>query len=256
MSYLPPLKFAPCAQITPAVQPSLNVADLPSTAQLTMFLELAEQRSIKATAERLGRARSTVGRTLKMLEWHFGTRLMQRTRPQMTLTPQGRALLDMLQTHFVPLAAAIGQLRAAQPALRVWVADKGVTRILERVWAGYRRKDPRRIVWVNDARDADLRIDCVPEPASGDAEDAFLCADEWVAVSGAGWKGRTDLAPRDLLDYPIAFERAEDALAWQWFADADRPPNGQVMSRRAMARVLKHGQAVALVNASHHAEAI
>jgi len=250
MSHLPSLHLVSIVSPAPV---ELALDDLPPMAQLVSFLSIAEFGSISGAAAKLGRARSTVGRALRSLELHFGARLMVRSRPRMVLTEVGHEVLAVLKEFLAPMGIAMRGIRDARPALRVWAADKGLADVLTRVWSSYRRTDPRRIEWVSSTKEADIRLCAEPSGARVDGEDVFLCADEWVAVSGAGWTGRTDLKVHELTQQKLAFAQPEDALAWQWFLDAERAPFGLVMPDKERSRAVAAGEAVMLVNASHHA---
>jgi DNA-binding transcriptional LysR family regulator len=80
------------------MQPDLNA--------LAVFALVAEERSFRAAADRLGVTRSAVSQTIRRLEEALGIALVQRTTRSVSLTEAGERL-------FAETAPAIAEMRAA-----------------------------------------------------------------------------------------------------------------------------------------------
>ena len=63
-------------------------------AAFRVFLRVAESGSFSAVAREAGTTQPAVSRQVSALEEHLGARLIQRTTRSLTLTEEGRALLD------------------------------------------------------------------------------------------------------------------------------------------------------------------
>ena len=66
---------------------------LPDLAGVQVFVAVADRRSFRGAATAVGLPRSTVSRRLSELEAALGTRLLQRTTRQVSLTPAGELFL-------------------------------------------------------------------------------------------------------------------------------------------------------------------
>jgi DNA-binding transcriptional LysR family regulator len=77
-----------------------------SVRQLRYFVEIAEQGSFTAAADRLHVAQSALSRQIKELEEHLGTMLFERTARQPRLTLSGQAFLGRARSLLVDLAKA------------------------------------------------------------------------------------------------------------------------------------------------------
>ncbi|TJV08888.1 MAG: LysR family transcriptional regulator, partial [Mesorhizobium sp.] len=80
------------------MQPDLNA--------LAVFALVAEERSFRAAADRMGVTRSAVSQTMKRLEETLGIALVQRTTRSVSLTEAGERL-------YAEIAPAIADMRAA-----------------------------------------------------------------------------------------------------------------------------------------------
>jgi DNA-binding transcriptional LysR family regulator len=77
-----------------------------SVRQLRYFVEIAEQGSFTAAADRLHVAQSALSRQIKELEEHLGTMLFERTARHPRLTLSGQAFLGRARSLLVDLAKA------------------------------------------------------------------------------------------------------------------------------------------------------
>lgn len=71
------------------------------------FLHVAEERSFRKAAERLGVTTAAVSKAVRKLEEDVGARLLERTSRQVALTPEGTAFLERARE-------AVAQVRAAR----------------------------------------------------------------------------------------------------------------------------------------------
>ena len=85
------------------MQPDLNA--------LAVFALVAEERSFRAAADRMGVTRSAVSQTMRRLEETLGIALVQRTTRSVSLTEAGERL-------YAEIAPAIADMRAAMETHR------------------------------------------------------------------------------------------------------------------------------------------
>ena len=83
------------------------------TADIEIFLTLAEELHFGRTAERLHLAQSRVTRVIAALEGQAGGKLFERTSRRVRLTPLGARLRDQLQPAYTQLIAAFDDARHA-----------------------------------------------------------------------------------------------------------------------------------------------
>ncbi len=89
-------------------------------AALRTFIRVAESGSFSAVAREQGATQPAISRQIASLEEHFGSRLIQRTTRSLTLTEDGRDLLDHARQVLVSVEeteAAIGRRRNAPVGL-------------------------------------------------------------------------------------------------------------------------------------------
>ncbi len=90
-------------------------------AELLAFVAVAEERSFRRAAVRLGLSPSALSHTIRTLEERLGAKLLNRTTRSVAPTETGRGLLDRLAPAFADIAGAVGTVRAAsaRPSGRV-----------------------------------------------------------------------------------------------------------------------------------------
>jgi len=96
---------------------------LPELEAVRVFVAVAELRSFRGAATALGLPRSTVSRRLNTLEGSLGTRLLQRTTRQVSLTGAGEIFL----AEVTPALAMIGD--AGQRMLDANAEPRGLVRL-------------------------------------------------------------------------------------------------------------------------------
>ncbi|PWC40940.1 LysR family transcriptional regulator [Azospirillum sp. TSO35-2] len=195
---------------------------------ISVFLAVAETRSFRAAAERLGVTRSAVSQTIRRMEDRLGVALVQRTTRSVSLTEAG----ERLHRRVAPAVAEVGLAldatrdREAEPTGRLRLA---VSSIAERfiagpLLAGFIQAHPglQLDVTVTDEEfdivaegyDAGVRLgevieqDMIAVPVSGDQRQMVVAAPSYLERFGApqhpselprhrciGWRPSPRVAP-------------------------------------------------------------
>ena len=92
-----------------------TVRRVPALPALTALAHVAETRSFTEAAARLHLTQSAVSRQIQQLEEHYGVALFERSRRQVSLTPQGEQVLAVAQRILGELAALERALTPANP---------------------------------------------------------------------------------------------------------------------------------------------
>jgi DNA-binding transcriptional LysR family regulator len=79
-------------------------------ANLTAFIAVADQRSFRAAASRLGVTPSALSHSMRQLEERLGVRLLNRTTRSVSVTDARRRLLDWLRPAIDQIASALANL--------------------------------------------------------------------------------------------------------------------------------------------------
>jgi len=181
--------------------------------QLTTFLEVAEQGSLRRAATRLRIAETALSRQMRLLEAEFGVTLFRRHGRGLALTPEGLAMADRVR----PLLAGLSQLRTDMLSRQGAVSGRvtiGVPwLLLERLSAGLARRFIRTHPAVNirfiggfadHLRDgllsgeADLALVFDPAPSAAIAlRPLFSERIHLIAAASAGYR----------MDRPVPFTR-------------------------------------------------
>ncbi len=82
-------------------------------AELLAFVAVAEARSFRRAAARLGLSPSALSHTIRALEERLGAKLLNRTTRSVAPTEAGQGLLDRLAPAFADIAGAVQSVRAA-----------------------------------------------------------------------------------------------------------------------------------------------
>src|SRR5258705_12131576 len=77
---------------------------------LAASVAIADQRSFRAAATRLGVTPSALSHSMRQLEERLGVRLLRRTTRSVSVTDAGRRLLDRLRPAFDQIAGALEDL--------------------------------------------------------------------------------------------------------------------------------------------------
>jgi DNA-binding transcriptional LysR family regulator len=198
---------------------------------IQLFTAVAETRSFRAAADRLGVTRSAVSQAIKRLESHFGIALFQRTTRSVSLTEAGQQLFDRVSPAMADLVAALSVTEelAGRPSGQLRLA---VSSIAERFIAGPllasfvdAYPDIRLDVLITDEEfdivehgyDCGVRLgeviaqDMVAVPVSGDQRQVTVAAPAYLERHGAPQH------PRDLSNHRcIGWRPAPRVAPYRW----------------------------------------
>lgn len=171
---------------------------------LTVFLAVAEARSFRAAAERLGITHPAVSQALRRLEDRLGVALVQRTTRSVSLTEAGEALYNRIAPAIadvgLALDAASDRDSAPSGLLRIAVSSIAERFISGPLLAGFAGAHPgvQLDITVTDAEfdivaegfDAGVRLgevidqDMIAVPVSGEQRQLAVAAPAYIARFG------------------------------------------------------------------------
>lgn len=205
---------------------------------MTIFLAVAELRSFRAAAERLGVTRSAVSQAIRRLENQLGIALVQRTTRSVSLTEAGQGLYARAAPAMAEIIAALDdagdQQQMPRGLLRLAVSTIAETFLSGPLLAAFteRYPDVALEVTVTDQEfditaqgyDAGVRLgevieqDMIAIPASPDQRQIVVAAPAYLAKHGVPHH------PRDLASHRCIGWRPQPAGApYRWeFADNGR----------------------------------
>lgn len=198
---------------------------------LAVFSLVAEERSFRAAADRLGVTRSAVSQTIRRLEEALGTMLVQRTTRSVSLTEAGERLHAGIAPSIAEMAAAVeatgsldgrptGQLRLAVSS----IAEQFLAGPMLTAFAQAHPMIQLDIVVtdeefdiVREGYDAGVRLgevieqDMIAVPVSGDQRQVAVCSPAYLAQHGEPEH------PRDLAAHRcIGWRRAPGIAPYRW----------------------------------------
>lgn len=203
---------------------------------LSVFLAVAETRSFRAAAERLGVTRPAVSQAIRRLEDRLGVALVQRTTRSVSLTEAGEQLFQRVSPAVsevgMALDAAADRDSAPSGLLRLAVSSIAERFIAGPLLAGFADANPaiRIDVTVTDAEfdivaegyDAGVRLgevidqDMIAVPVSGDQRQAAYAAPSYIARFGA------PAHPADLVRHRcIGWRPAPQTAPYRWEFEED-----------------------------------
>ena len=205
---------------------------------MTIFLAVAELRSFRAAAERLGVTRSAVSQAIRRLENQLGIALVQRTTRSVSLTEAGQGLYARAAPAMAEITAALDdagdQQQMPRGLLRLAVSTIAETFLSGPLLAAFteRYPDVALEVTVTDQEfditaqgyDAGVRLgevieqDMIAIPASPDQRQIVVAAPAYLEKHGVPHH------PRDLASHRCIGWRPQPAGApYRWeFADNGR----------------------------------
>jgi DNA-binding transcriptional LysR family regulator len=205
------------------MQPDLNA--------LAVFCLVAEERSFRAAAERLGVTRPAVSQAVRKLERDLGTVLLQRTTRSVSLTEAGERLHAGIAPPIAEMRA-VTEAAASMDARPTGQLKLAVSSIAERFLAGpmlaaFAAAHPtvQVDVFVTDEEfdivkegfDAGVRLgevieqDMIAVPVSGDQRQIAVCALAYLARHGE------PAHPRELARHRcIGWRRVPNIAPYRW----------------------------------------
>jgi DNA-binding transcriptional LysR family regulator len=115
-----------------------SAMDRGDLANLTEFIAVADQRSFRAAALRLGVTPSALSHSMRQLEERLGVRLLHRTTRSVSVTDAGLRLLERLRPAIDQIAAALEELNRerSRPAgrLRIYAVHPAAAAVIAPVW--------------------------------------------------------------------------------------------------------------------------
>ena len=127
-------------------------------ADLNAFVVIADQRSFRAAASRLGVTPSALSYTMRQLEERLRVRLLHRTTRSVSLTDAGQSLLDQLRPAIDQIARALDDLnnRQQRPSgnLRIHTIHMAAAAVIAPIWRRFLSMYPdvRMELGVDEAR--------------------------------------------------------------------------------------------------------
>ena len=222
---------------------------------LAVLVLVAEERSFRAAADRLGLTRSAVSQTVMRIESALGIALVQRTTRSVNLTEAGERLIASLAPAMADIRTAIeetGSLRGRpRGQLRLAVSSIAERFLAGPLLAGFAAAHPeiQLDVTVTDEAfdivaagyDAGVRLgeviaqDMIAVPVSGEQRQSVVCSPAYLARHGV------PAHPRELVSHRcIGWRPAPKVAPYRWeFEEAGRefaidvapeiPPNDKLL---------------------------
>lgn len=222
------------------------------TRTLQQFLAIAEQLHFGKAARKLGVGQPTLSKSIQRLEHSLGTRLLDRSRREVTLTPAGKIVAgharriiaeaeDLQREVRLLLGVEIGTLSIGiGPAMGESYVSGAIARIAER-HPGTRisvRSDhwKQLSTWLF-AGELDILAADVTELSDDERVEIVALPSEplvWFSRRGHPLAAARRVTRRDLLAYPLATPKMPQ-WGLDWFAEAD--PTREAMRRGTYATV-------------------
>jgi DNA-binding transcriptional LysR family regulator len=110
-------------------------------ANLSAFVAVAEQRSFRGAASRLGVTASALSHSMRLLEERLGVRLLHRTTRSVSVTDAGLRLLERLRPAIDQISGALEDLnqerRRPSGRLRIYATPLAAEAIIAPIWGRY-----------------------------------------------------------------------------------------------------------------------
>jgi DNA-binding transcriptional LysR family regulator len=200
-------------------------------ANLTAFIAVAEQRSFRAAASRLGVTPSALSHSMRQLEEHLGVRLLHRTTRSVSVTDAGARLLERLRPAIDEIAGALEDLNQerSRPVgrLRIYAIHTAAAAVVAPVW--------HRFLSTYPGVHLELQLGEAPIDIVASGFDAGIGAQDWasgdmiavrvmgpvkLAVVGAPSyfaKRPAPHTPDDLARHScVQFRRGTDGAVFDW----------------------------------------
>jgi DNA-binding transcriptional LysR family regulator len=116
----------------------MDRADL---ANLTAFVAVADQRSFRAAASRLGVTASALSHSMRLLEERLGVRLLHRTTRSVSVTDAGLRLLERLRPAIDQISGALEDLNQERQRpsgrLRIYAVPLAAEAVIAAIWGRF-----------------------------------------------------------------------------------------------------------------------
>jgi DNA-binding transcriptional LysR family regulator len=200
-------------------------------ADLNAFVAIADQRSFRAAASRLGLTPSALSHTMRQMEERLGVRLLHRTTRSVSLTDAGQRLLEQLRPAIDQIAGALDDLSNRQQRpngnLRIHTIHMAAAAVITPIWRRFLSMYPdvRMELGVDEARidivkrgfDAGIgprdraAADMIAIRVMGPTKMAVVGAPEYFA------KHSPPRTPKDLLRHScVQYRRPTDGSLFKW----------------------------------------
>ena len=200
-------------------------------ADLNAFVAIADQRSFRAAASRLGLTPSALSHTMRQMEERLGVRLLHRTTRSVSLTDAGQRLLEQLRPAIDQIAGALDDLSNRQQRpngnLRIHTIHMAAAVVIAPIWRRFLSMYPevRMELGVDEARidivkrgfDAGIgprdraAADMIAIRVMGPTKMAVVGAPEYFA------KHSPPRTPKDLLRHScVQYRLATDGSLLKW----------------------------------------
>jgi len=195
---------------------------LPPFQPLLAFDAVVRHRSFTRAAAELGVTQSAISHQVRRLEQYFGTPLLDRRRPGVDLTGEGRALLPELTAALDTLGALDVHVRRAarQRRLRIAAGTALSTWWLVRRLPRFALQHPDIALELTPhdagAEPADIRIAWVPGDEARQTTTQRPLFREQVFPVCAPALRPPQAAPTALLSLPLIYKDADRTSEWSW----------------------------------------
>src|ERR1700681_2987279 len=110
-------------------------------ANLTEFIAVADQRSFRAAALRLGVTPSALSHSMRLLEGRLGVRLLHRTTRSVSVTDAGLRLLERLRPAIDQISGALEDLNQERQRpsgrLRIYAVPLAAEAVIAPIWGRF-----------------------------------------------------------------------------------------------------------------------
>jgi DNA-binding transcriptional LysR family regulator len=110
-------------------------------ANLTAFVAVADQRSFRAAASRLGVTASALSHSMRLLEERLGVRLLHRTTRSVSVTDAGLRLLERLRPAIDQISGALEDLNQERQRpsgrLRIYAIPLAAEAVIAPIWGRF-----------------------------------------------------------------------------------------------------------------------
>lgn len=211
---------------------------LPSLADLSAFLAIAEHGGFRQAARRLEVSPSALSHSLRTLEERLGVRLLNRTTRSVALTDAGRRLVERLGPAVAGVADALGAVAEdgdeLRGRIRISANENGAKLLVGGAVAIFREHHPAvefevivdnaLVDIVADGFDAGVRFreqvspDMVAVPLTAPERMLAFASPDYLDRRGA------PATPGDLLGHECIRQRLASGAVYRWeFEDGGRP---------------------------------